>query len=197
MIAADPEAPKLINEPMKYSGSLDHLEYVDVTPIIGREYTKAMIKDILYAPNAEQQLRDLAIVISERGVVFFRQNQLDLSVDELKKFTDQVAKLSGRPKDHGLHVHPIYRDPGNLKLPDGTTDENMYVLFISLSFYTIELIAYPVMLSIPRLQRRYIRQWRAGLPQNPEISRENGTVIVSKILLMKLWIEEADCGLKL
>ncbi|RFU26482.1 hypothetical protein B7463_g9857, partial [Scytalidium lignicola] len=129
MIAADPDAPQqLTYEPMKYSGSLDRLEYVDVTPIIGREYTNVLIKDILNAPNAEQQLRDLAVVISQRGVVFFRQDQRGLSVDELKRFTDLVGKLSGRPKENGLHVHPIYRDPNNLTLPDGTTDENIYVI---------------------------------------------------------------------
>ena len=51
-------APKLRREPLKNSGSIEHLEYVDVTPIIGREYPTAKIKDILHAPNAEQQLRD-------------------------------------------------------------------------------------------------------------------------------------------
>jgi alpha-ketoglutarate-dependent taurine dioxygenase len=70
-------------------------------------------------------IRDFAIVISERGVVFFR-DQDDLGVADQKKFCDLVAKLSGRPEENGLHVHPIYRDPGNLTLPDGTTDENMY-----------------------------------------------------------------------
>lgn len=63
-----PEAPKLRQEPMKGSGSIDHLEYVDVTPIIGREYPTAKIKDLLNAPNSDQQLRDLAITICERGV---------------------------------------------------------------------------------------------------------------------------------
>jgi hypothetical protein len=125
MIAKDPEVSKLIFEPMKYGGSLDHLEYVEVTPIIGREYTKAKIKDILHADNSEEQLRDLAVIISERGVVFFRENQQDLTVDELKRFTDLVAKLSGRPKENGLHVHPLYRDPGNIPMGNGETDENM------------------------------------------------------------------------
>ncbi|KAF4630919.1 hypothetical protein G7Y89_g7217 [Cudoniella acicularis] len=128
MPAADQDNQKLRYEPMKYGGSLDHLEYVDVTPIIGREYTKAKIRDILYAENAEEQLRDLAVIISERGVVFFRENQLDLSVDELKRFTDLVAKLSGRPKENGLHVHPLYRDPGNTPMGNGETDENIYVI---------------------------------------------------------------------
>lgn len=125
MIAADKDVSKLVYEPMKYTGSLEHLEYVEVTPIIGREYTKAKIKDLLNAENAEEQLRDLAVIISERGVVFFRENQSDLSVDELKKFTDEVARLSGRPKENGLHVHPLYRDPGNIPMGNGETDENM------------------------------------------------------------------------
>jgi hypothetical protein len=58
-------------------------------------------------------------------VVFFREKQDDLSVDELKEFTDLVAKLSGRPKENGLHVHPLYRDPGNIPMGNGETDENM------------------------------------------------------------------------
>jgi len=128
MIAADPESTQLRSEPLKYEGSLDHLEYVEVTPIIGREYTKAKIKDILEANNAEEQLRDLAVIISERGVVFFRADQKDLTVDELKRFTDLVAKLSGRPKENGLHVHPIYRDPNNIPMGNGQTDQNIYVI---------------------------------------------------------------------
>lgn len=63
-----PAPPNLRREPLKSSGSIDYLEYVDVTPIIGREYPTAKIKDILTAPNSDQQLRDLAITICERGV---------------------------------------------------------------------------------------------------------------------------------
>ena len=114
-------------EPLKYSGSLDDYPYFEITPIIGREYPTTNVVDILNAPNHEQQIRDLAIIISERGVVFFRdQNNLDIASQ--KKFCDLLGKLSGRPEENGLHVHPIYRDPGNLQLPDGTTDENIYVI---------------------------------------------------------------------
>ncbi|KAF2464220.1 TfdA family taurine dioxygenase [Lindgomyces ingoldianus] len=111
-------------EPLKYSGTLDQYPYFEVTPIIGREYPTLKVTDILRAPNAKEQIRDLAIIISERGVVFFR-DQGDLNVPDQKKFCDLLGKLSGRPEENGLHVHPIYRDPGNLKLPDGTTDENI------------------------------------------------------------------------
>ncbi len=51
------------------------------------------------------------------------QTKDDLSVEDLKKFTDLVAKLSGRPKENGLHVHPLYLDPGNIPMGNGKTDE--------------------------------------------------------------------------
>lgn len=116
---------KLRRAPLAKGNSIDHLEYVDVTPIIGREYPTAKIKDILTANNAEEQLRDLAITICERGVVFFRTPQDDLSVDEQKHITDLLGRLTGRPEENGLHVHPLYNDPNNVPMADGTTDKNM------------------------------------------------------------------------
>jgi hypothetical protein len=118
-------APKLRRERLKNSGSIDHLKYVDVTPIIGREYPDAKITDILHAENSEQQLRDLAITICERGVVFFRAPQDDLTVDEQKQVTDLLGKLTGRPEENGLHVHPLYNDPNNIPMANGKTDPNM------------------------------------------------------------------------
>ena len=96
-----------------------------MTPIIGREYTTAKLKDMLDAPNAEEQLRDLAITICERGVVFFRAPQDDLSVEEQKHITDMLGKLTGRPAENGLHVHPLFNDPNNIPMADGIKDENM------------------------------------------------------------------------
>lgn len=112
-------------EPLKNSGSIDHLEYFDVTPIIGREYPAAKIKDILQAPNRDDQLRDLAITICERGVVFFRAPQDDLTVEEQKHVTDLLGKLTRRPKENGLHVHPLYNDQNNIPMADGTRDPHM------------------------------------------------------------------------
>ncbi|KAI0017856.1 TfdA family taurine dioxygenase [Xylariomycetidae sp. FL0641] len=122
------EKPGLRRPRLKNSGSIDYLDYVDVTPIIGREYPTAKIKDILYAENSEQQLRDLAITICERGVAFFRAPQDDLSVEEQKRVTYLLGQLTGRPEEHGLHVHPLYNDPNNIPMADGTRDPNMYVL---------------------------------------------------------------------
>lgn len=117
----------LRQSPLENSGSIDHLDYFDVTPIIGREYPSAKIKDILNAPNKDDQLRDLAITICERGVVFFRAPQDDLTVEEQKHVTDLLGKLTARPKENGLHVHPLYNDVNNIPMADGTRDPHMYV----------------------------------------------------------------------
>ena len=57
---------------LKTSGTLDQYKSFDVTPVIGREFPQASLKEWIEAPNADELLRDLAITISERGVVFFR-----------------------------------------------------------------------------------------------------------------------------
>ena len=69
---------------------------------------------------------ETSLLSSVRGVCFFEAPQDDLGVEELKKFTDFVGKLSGRPKDNELHIHPLYRDPANVPMGNGETDENMY-----------------------------------------------------------------------
>lgn len=48
-------------EPLKLSGSLDHFESFDVTPIIGREFVGVNLARWLRAPNSDELLRDLAI----------------------------------------------------------------------------------------------------------------------------------------
>lgn len=117
--------PQLRVQPLTKGNSIDHWEYVDVSPIIGREYPSASLKEMIDSPNADEQLRDLAITICERGVVFFRKPQDDLSIDEQKDITDRLGKLTGRPAENGLHVHPLYNDPNNIPMGNGKTDRNM------------------------------------------------------------------------
>ena len=95
---------------LQLSGALAHLPYTDVTPILGREFTTVQIRDLLTAPNSDALLRDLAITISQRNVVFFRR-QHELTTDELKRFVQRLGELTGKPKDSGLHIHPIV-NPG-------------------------------------------------------------------------------------
>ncbi|ORY54463.1 hypothetical protein BCR35DRAFT_272155, partial [Leucosporidium creatinivorum] len=122
-----PAPGKLLREPLRYSGSLDHLPYFEVTPLIGREYPETQLQEIIDAPNSEAMIRDLAIIISQRGVVFFRNQQL--SVGPQKSLCDALGRLSGRPADHGLHPHPLFNSPDNSAIDSqGNTDKEIYVI---------------------------------------------------------------------
>lgn len=52
------EPSKLINQPLKYSGSLDEYASFDVTPVIGREFPEAQLSEIL---KEDAKIRDLGI----------------------------------------------------------------------------------------------------------------------------------------
>ena len=60
--------------------------------------------------------------------MFFRAPQDDLTVAEQKQVTDLLGKLTGRPDENGLHFHPLYNDPNNVPMADGSTDPNIYVI---------------------------------------------------------------------
>ncbi|KAH6612960.1 hypothetical protein B0J18DRAFT_470303 [Chaetomium sp. MPI-SDFR-AT-0129] len=93
-------------EPLKLSGVLDSYESFDVTPIIGREFPTANLAEWLDAPNSDELIRDLAITIAQRGVVFFRA-QDGLTNDLQKKLILRLGELTGRPATSGLHIHPL------------------------------------------------------------------------------------------
>ncbi|KAF6806741.1 alpha-ketoglutarate-dependent sulfonate [Colletotrichum sojae] len=93
-------------EPLKTSSAIDAYESLDVTPVIGREFPKANLVEWLNAPNADELIRDLAITISQRGVVFFRA-QDDLTNDLQKQLILRLGELTGRPAESGLHIHPL------------------------------------------------------------------------------------------
>lgn len=65
-------------------------------------------------------------ITNVESTVFFRAPQDDLTVEEQKHVTYMLGKLTRRPEGHGLHVHPLYNDPNNIPMADGTTDPNMY-----------------------------------------------------------------------
>jgi alpha-ketoglutarate-dependent taurine dioxygenase len=116
----------LAREPLKPTGVLDAFESFDVTPVIGREFPNANLKDFLRAPNSDELIRELAITsksrptnnypreheyshktpVSQRGVVFFRK-QNDLDNDLQKELVQRLGELSGKPSTSGLHIHPI------------------------------------------------------------------------------------------
>ncbi|KND02531.1 uncharacterized protein SPPG_02990 [Spizellomyces punctatus DAOM BR117] len=81
---ADPQKKSLLDAVTKR---------VDLSPVLGTE-----LHGIQLSQLTEQQKEDLALLVSERGVVFFRDQDIDL---------DQQQELG---KSWGpLHVHPIGR----------------------------------------------------------------------------------------
>src|SRR5271170_1487059 len=97
---------KLIHEPLKYSGSLDGYEYFEVTPCLGREYSKLSIREMLNAPNSDDMIRDFAIIAGTRSPIILRTGNEDLTLQEQKTFTQKLGALTGKPKESGLHCHP-------------------------------------------------------------------------------------------
>jgi hypothetical protein len=79
---------------LKYGGSLDEENYksFDVTNVIGREYPEASLLDIL---RYDKKIRDLAIIISQRGVVFFRNKEI--SVEDQKTLGQKLGELTDKP----------------------------------------------------------------------------------------------------
>ena len=79
--------------PLTYAGSLDTYESFDTTSVIGREFPKLQLTDIL---SDDEKVRDLAILVSQRGVVFFRNQELD--VDGQKILGQRLGELTGKPE---------------------------------------------------------------------------------------------------
>ncbi|KAM3537378.1 hypothetical protein ARSEF1564_009699 [Beauveria bassiana] len=140
-------------EPLKLSGALDQFEFEETTPVIGREYAKLNIVDsLLNAPNADKLVRDLAITISQRGVVFFRA-QHNLTDAMQKQLTHLLGQLSGNPADSTLHIHPL------LRIANDTGSDDVQVS--TLSSLTRKKI-HPPEQQRNKLGRRYdAAQWHA------------------------------------
>ncbi|CRG87742.1 Putative alpha-ketoglutarate-dependent sulfonate dioxygenase [Talaromyces islandicus] len=93
--------------PLELTGALDKYESFEVTPVLGREYPTAKLLEWMNAPNSDELLRDLAITVSQRGVVVFRaQDGVDTEV--IKKLAIRLGELTGRPSENGLHIHPLF-----------------------------------------------------------------------------------------
>ncbi|KAK1997947.1 TfdA family taurine catabolism dioxygenase TauD [Colletotrichum falcatum] len=109
LASQDEALPKVLTghrEPLKPSGALDRFEHFDVTPVIGREYPTLDLKELMRAPDSDELMRDLAITIAQRGVVFFRkQDNIDNELQ--KELVQRLGELSGKPPTSKLHIHPL------------------------------------------------------------------------------------------
>ncbi|KAL7416909.1 taurine catabolism dioxygenase [Mrakia frigida] len=91
--------------PLVFSDSLPKT-YSALTPAIGTEFApETQVSSLLSSSAPSTSIRDLAILVSQRGVVFFREQ--DLTTAEQRELVDRLGKETGRPEESGLHVHPL------------------------------------------------------------------------------------------
>ncbi|KAH8920393.1 taurine catabolism dioxygenase [Atractiella rhizophila] len=109
---AAPHGGNTLQAPLKYGGSLDKFTKFDSTPIIGTEFVDVQLSDLLKAENADELIRDLAILVSQRGVVFFRAQDLDIEAQ--KELGRKLGSLTGKPKESTLHIHPVIEETSEL-----------------------------------------------------------------------------------
>jgi len=115
---------RLIREPLKYAGTLDQYESFDVTNVIGREFPKLQLIDIL---NDDAKIRDLAILVSQRGVVFFRNQEL--TIDDQKVLGQKLGELTGKPATSKLHRHALSNSKRGIAVDEnGKLDDEVSVI---------------------------------------------------------------------
>ena len=77
-----------------------------MTPSIGREFSSELqLTALLDAPNRDEVLRDLAVLISRRGVVFLRGQ--DITGEQMMDLAAIISDLTGSPKESGHSKHPV------------------------------------------------------------------------------------------
>ncbi|KAK5705084.1 hypothetical protein LTR97_002198 [Elasticomyces elasticus] len=113
-----------IREPLQYSVSLDEYESFDVTNVIGKEFPALQLSQIL---SDDTKIRDLAVTVSQRGVVFFR-NQ-DLTIDDQKLLGQKLGELTGKPKTSKLHKHALLNSKRGLSVDEnGRVDDEISII---------------------------------------------------------------------
>ncbi|KAI1069324.1 hypothetical protein LB507_008790 [Fusarium sp. FIESC RH6] len=103
IVGGNAQSRPRLDGPLTYTGSLDNYSQFDVTPVIGREFNGLQIRDLLKWDDIH--IRDLAVTISQRGVVFLKDQ--DVTPNEMKDFMLRLTDLAGCPSTSGLHVHPL------------------------------------------------------------------------------------------
>ncbi|KAJ4392311.1 hypothetical protein N0V93_005936 [Gnomoniopsis smithogilvyi] len=104
------QARTRLSQPLKYTGTLDSFKNQDLTPVLGREYEGLQVRDLL--KWGDEMIRDLAVIISQRGVVFLRDQ--DVTPNEMKDLMLRITELSGCPESSSLHVHPLTEEGSEL-----------------------------------------------------------------------------------
>lgn len=112
IIGGHPDSRPRLSNPITYTGSLEKsiASQLDLTPAIGREISGVQIRDLIDADDV--LVRDLAALISQRGVVFLKDQQV--TPQEMKAFMLRLTEAAGCPSSSGLHVHPLTEEGSEL-----------------------------------------------------------------------------------
>lgn len=78
-------------QPIPNTGSLEKYKSQDLTPVIGTEFEGLQVTELLN--GNDEVIRDLAVTISQRGVVFLR-NQ-DVSPQQMKDLMEKITQAAG------------------------------------------------------------------------------------------------------
>lgn len=97
-----------------FLGSLANFDHYDATPHIGTVFSSpsTQISQLLAAPNSDVFIKDLATLVSHRGVVFFKAQ--DLNIEQQKQLATRLGELTGKPGTSKLHRHPLTPDVSEL-----------------------------------------------------------------------------------
>lgn len=95
-------------------GSLNNLGSYDTTTHIGTTFPNKTVQlsQLLEAPNSDELIRDLATLVSHRGVVFFTDQ--DMTMEQQRALGTRLGELSGKPESSKLHKHPISEETPEL-----------------------------------------------------------------------------------
>ncbi|KAJ7086825.1 taurine catabolism dioxygenase TauD TfdA [Mycena belliarum] len=95
--------------------SIASVAHRDETPAIGTRFLDpqtAQLSTWLTDKNANSILKELAQLISHRGVVFFPAQ--DITIEQQRDLAHRLGALSGRPSSSTLHKHPISEETPEL-----------------------------------------------------------------------------------
>jgi alpha-ketoglutarate-dependent taurine dioxygenase len=106
MVQAPPSPTS--SEPNAYP--LSAYARTDLTTVIGTAFDSSLQLSALLEDDAA--VASVARLISERGVVVFRTQELTLP--EQKTLARKLGELTNRPEGSGLHKHPISEDAPEL-----------------------------------------------------------------------------------
>jgi alpha-ketoglutarate-dependent taurine dioxygenase len=97
-----------------FAGSLSNFEHYDATRHIGTIFPDKAVQlaDLLTAPNSDQLIKDLAVLVSQRNVVFFKDQ--NITVEQQQELGARLGELSGKPATSKLHRHPLTKDGAEL-----------------------------------------------------------------------------------